>query len=232
MNFNPKNANERVIILDTETIGLNNCLVYNLGWCVYDADGTIFKRDYLVKEIIDLPIYENRYYKKEYFIRKPSKINFYEATEIKSFAQILDRFFKDNADGKVPAWAYNSPFDSQALLETIEYLNIDLNAVELDYIKNIKDILPLTKQWFIDNDKKEYLRSADGKIRYTVENVCRYFYKNPSYQERHQALYDSEDELYILKYITDGIPLFIPSMNFFYRWKEYIYNEMSEDGII
>lgn len=232
MNFNPKNADGRVIVLDTETIGLNNRLVYNLGWCVKDADGTIFKRDYLVKEIIELPIYENRYYKKEYFIRKPSKINFYEATEIKTFAEILERFFKDNADGKVACWAYNSPFDSGALLETIEYLNIDLNGDELDCIKNINDILPLTRQWFNKKENKEYLsalRNADGKVSYTVEKVCRVFYKNAFYQERHQALYDSEDEMAILTKITDGYLPIIASMNFFSRYSTYVANYLSYD---
>ena len=222
MKFDKKYADGKVIVLDTETIGLKNRLVYNMGWCVKDADGNIFKRDYLVKEIIELPIYEERYYKKPYFIRKPSKDNFYESTEIKTFAEILDRFFKDNADGIVPAWAYNSPFDSDAILSTIEYLNIDLNAVELEYLRNLKDILPLAKKWFKDNDLVEELAGADGKVHYTVENVVRYFYKNDKYMEKHQALYDSEDEMFILSRVTNEPILLIPSNNFYNRWFNYI----------
>lgn len=228
MRFDKKYADGKLIVLDTETIGLRNRLVYNMGWCVKDADGNVFKRDYLVKEIIELPIYENRYYKKPYFIRKPSKDNFYESTEIKTFAEILDRFFKDNADGIVPAWAYNSPFDSDAILTTIEYLNLDLNAKELEYFKHINDILPLTKAWFNDNDLVDNLIGADGKPHYTVENVVRFFYRNNNYVEKHQALYDSEDEMFILSKIVDNKTLLIPSNNFYYRWVSYILlNEIS-----
>lgn len=227
MRFDKKYADGKLIVLDTETIGLKNRLVYNMGWCVKDADGNIFKRDYLVKEIIELPIYEERYYKKPYFIRKPSKDNFYESTEIKTFAEILDRFFKDNADGIVPSWAYNSPFDSDAILTTIKYLNLDLNAKELEYLGKINDILPLTKKWFQDNDLVDELIGTDGKPHYTVETVVRYFYRNDKYIEKHQALYDSEDEMFILSKVKDGDFLLIPSNNFYYRWFNYI--SLNED---
>lgn len=211
-----KIADGSVLVLDTETINLNCRLVYNFGWCLLKPDGSITKRSYLIREIIDLPIYENRVFKKPFDIRKPAKENYNESTEIKTFAEVLDVFYNDNADGMIKCYAYNSPFDSAALLYTIEYLNLDLNAMEIKIVEDIIDILPLTKEYF--KDKKIKPTRADGRPSYTVENVCRLLYNNKEYIEKHQAVFDSEEELYILKYVTDGKVPTIPSSNYYHRW--------------
>ena len=43
----------KILVLDTETLGVADPRVYNLGWLVYDtADGKVISaRDYLIKEL-------------------------------------------------------------------------------------------------------------------------------------------------------------------------------------
>ena len=45
----------KLLVLDTETLGLFNPLVYDLGYLIYDTETeeVLVKRDYIIKQVYD-----------------------------------------------------------------------------------------------------------------------------------------------------------------------------------
>ena len=62
-----------ILILDTETIGIEKCFSYNVGWVIRNTTTkeTITKKDYVVKQFWkNKPLFETAYYatKKQLYI--------------------------------------------------------------------------------------------------------------------------------------------------------------------
>lgn len=169
----------KVLVLDTETLSLENPLVYNVGWTIQRPDGTRVYREFQINEILQHPAYKDRYYKRE--LTCP-------IVPMQTAMEILARDI-EWVDGNI--WAYNSRFDTKAINITCHYLGIDspLNS------DGIKDLLPIARK----------ILKADGrytKTGYTVEKVCQFIYDSDGFIEEHTALADSQNEFDIWGYFV------------------------------
>ncbi len=194
----------RVLVLDTETLGVCDPSVYDLGYLIYDdADGILVARDYITAEIYDdldrmksayyaekLPIYEKRladgYCKKTKW-----------AYALRMLARDINKYGVDGI------YAYNSRFDTRAIAKTCGDFNVKKNPTS-DGIKDIWKGLAdphITKtESYIKFCKDNGFMTKHNKPRpqAKAETVYRYLTGQTDYMEEHTALEDSKIELAIL----------------------------------
>ena len=192
----------KILVLDTETLGVADPRVYNLGWLVYDtADGKVISaRDYLIKELYDnSDLMKSAYY--------ANKIPLYEemladgkCRRIK-WGYALRRLAREmkGVDG---IYAFNSGFDVRSIAKTCELLKSKNPTAD-----GISDIWKGLANPNITSTReyKEFCK-ANGKMtkhktprcRENAETLFAYLTGNPNYIEQHTALADCEIELAIL----------------------------------
>lgn len=127
------------IIIDTETIGIDNRLVYDLGYIITDKKGNIYKKvNYLVKEIFT----NNELMKQAYYYTKMSLyLAMLENGKIKTkaFKDIIKELQADLIEYNIYGiGAYNIPFDIQALAETTNYIYPKMFKMFFNKTKNGK----------------------------------------------------------------------------------------------
>lgn len=194
----------KVLVLDTETIGVVDPSVYDLGYLIYDdVDGIVVARDYITAEIYGqtermntayyankLPIYEKRladgYCKKvkwSYILRMLQRdIN------------------KHKPDG---IYAYNSRFDTRSIAKTCEELKVKKNPTSdgiRDIWKGLTDPLITKSPEYIEFCRRNGFMTRHRKPRpqAKAETVYRFLTGQTDYVEEHTALEDSKIELAIL----------------------------------
>ena len=194
----------RVLVLDTETLGVCDPSVYDLGYLIYDdIDGIIIARDYITKEIYEqtermssayyankLPIYEERladgYCKKTKW-----------AYALRMLQRDINKYKPDGI------YAYNSRFDTRSIAKTCEELGVRKNPTA----DGITDIWKgLTDPHITETESyKEFCRVNGFMTRHKkprcqakAETVYRYLMGQTDYVEEHTALEDSKIELAIL----------------------------------
>ena len=194
----------RLLVLDTETLGVFDPSVYDLGYLIYDdADGIIKTRDYITSEIFD----DERKMKTAYYA---DKLPIYHkrladgyCKKIK-WAYALRMLKRDINKYKVDGiYAYNSRFDTRAIAKTCEKLGIKSNPTA----DGIKDIWKGLTDPHITSTKeyKEFCRRNGFMTKHKkprpqakAETVFRYLTGQTDYTEEHTALEDSKIELEIL----------------------------------
>ena len=192
----------KILVLDTETLGVADPRVYNLGWLVYDtADGKVISaRDYLIKELYDnSELMNSAYY--------ANKIPLYEemladgkCRRIK-WGYALRRLAREmkGVDG---IYAFNSGFDVRSIAKTCELLkskNPTADGISDIWKGMANPIITSTREY------QEFCK-ANGKMtkhktprcRENAETLFAYLTGNPNYIEQHTALADCEIELAIL----------------------------------
>jgi hypothetical protein len=192
----------KILVLDTETLGVADPRVYNLGWLVYDtADGKVISaRDYLIKELYDnSELMNTAYY--------ANKIPLYEemladgkCRRIK-WGYALRRLAREmkGVDG---IYAFNSRFDVRSIAKTCELLQSKNPTAD-----GISDIWKgLANPNITSTREYQEFCKANGKMtkhktprcRENAETLFAYLTGNPNYIEQHTALADCKIELAIL----------------------------------
>jgi hypothetical protein len=195
----------KILVLDTETLGLFNPYVYDLGYLIYDTDGkkVLAKRDYIIKQVYD----NEKYMKTAYYgWKKPLYEQMLADGQCKKvyWGVALDILRKDIArciaDGS-ELYAYNSRFDFNAIKETCKKYASKQNPT----INGIKDIMDFIKPITQTEDYKRFcfengFITAHKKPRpqQKAETLFRYLSGQTEFEEKHMALSDSEIELVIL----------------------------------
>ena len=190
-----------IIVLDTETINLQNPFVYELGYVIYDptADKVLVQRDNLVREV-----YKNRLLFTCAFYNDRKAIYEAEKTPIKKWAKILKQLARDLKDYNVQeVWAFNSRFDMKAIAYTAEHIK------SKNPLTAIEDIRPLAKTALYDNEYVEFCEehgflTNNNYPKTTAESYYCYLTKDPEFKEAHRALDDSMRELCILNLSKDS----------------------------
>ena len=192
----------KVLVLDTETLGVADPRVYNLGWLVYDtADGKVLSaRDYLIKELYDnSELMSSAYY--------ANKIPLYEEMLADGKCRRIKwtyalRRLKREMKGVDGIYAFNSRFDNRSIAITCEMLNTVNPTAD-----GITDIWKGMANPNITSTREyQEFCKAHGKMtkhkkprcRENAETLFAYLTKNPNYIEQHTALADCEIELAIL----------------------------------
>lgn len=193
----------KLLVLDTETLGLADPRVYDLGYIIYDTETeeVVCSRDYIIKQVYDnnelmqsayyynkRPIYEQRladgYCKKVYW-----------GVALRILEKDLMRYAPDGM------WAYNSPFDFKAINKTCQEYNSKVNPAA-DGILDIMNVIGVITE---TDDYKEFCRRNGFMTRHKrpqpqrkAETLYRYLTGQTDYIEEHTALEDSKIELEIL----------------------------------
>lgn len=197
-----------IIVLDTETLGVCDARVYDLGYVIANlADGTIIKaRDYIAREIYDD---ENLMQTAYYYNKKPIYEERLADGYCKKMAwsyilRVLARDIKKyGVDG---IYAYNSRFDIRAIATTCERYGVKTNPTADGIIDIWKDNLvdPHITQTedYINFCKANGFMTKHKKPRpqAKAETLYRYLTGQTDFNEEHTALEDSKIEFEILKF--------------------------------
>lgn len=195
----------KIIVLDTETLGVFDPSVYDLGYVIYDSevDGIIKARDYITSEIFDD---ENKmktaYYANKLPIYHKRLADGY-CKKIK-WAYALRMLKRDMNKYKVDGiYAYNSRFDTRAIAKTCEKLGVKSNPTSdgiADIWKGLTDPHITETESYKEFCKKNGFMTKHKKPRCQAkaETVYRYLMNQTDYIEEHTALEDSKIELAIL----------------------------------
>lgn len=195
----------KLLVLDTETLGLLNPSVYDFGYVIYDTvDGKILlTRSYITKEIYDDYDKMNTAYYAE-------KLPIYEARLADGYCKkvkwsyILRVFKRDiNKYGVDGIYAYNARFDTRAIAKTCESLGVKTNPTSdgiIDIWKGLTDPRITQTKDYINFCKSNGFMTKHRKPRpqAKAETVYRYLTNQTDYMEEHTALEDSKIELIIL----------------------------------
>lgn len=202
------------MVLDTETCPIDrdlqevspkNMLVYDIGYCIVDKKGNVYKQgSYIISEI-----FFGEYYEKLQSAYYANKIPNYMqdiangSRVVKTWKQIsyiLKETLKEFNISTVVA--HNARFDFGVLQTTKEYLKefSMLPYIEwYDTLKMAKSVLgnmPTYKKFCKDNN---YL-TKNGQCRFTAEIIYRYLKQDNDFEESHTGLEDTLIEKEILAY--------------------------------
>lgn len=198
---------KNVLVLDTETLGVCDARVYDLGYVIGNlADGKIIKaRDYITKEIYDNDnLMKTAYYSNKKPIYEQRLADGY--CKKMSWAYMLRILARDIKKYKVDGiYAYNSRFDTRSIQKTCESCGVKTNPTA-DGIKDIwKGITDphITETEDYKNFCKEHgymTKHKTPRCQAKAETLFRYLTRQTDFVEEHTALEDSKIEFEILKF--------------------------------
>lgn len=192
----------KIIVLDTETTGLDKPFCYDISWCVADTER---------KEIIDfkacvveqvwhnLPLFESAYYK-EKRTKYVDMMRRHDAIMDK-WGYIMQKLARDiHKYGVTAVYAYNSDFDDKVI------------AYNCDWFKcnNPLENVPIYDIWGYASEyitcKPAYKAFCETHERFTdtgnykgsAEVVYQFITDTPDFIEEHMGLFDAEIETAIL----------------------------------
>ena len=191
---------EKIIVLDTEALGLLKPIVYEVGYVIADTDGKVIcKRDYLIKQVYD----NEELFATAYFANKRDVYNkkiadglaklVYWGYAMKVLASDIEKY------GITKIYAYNSRFDKGAINYTHEIYPAKCKPTA----DGIEDIMRYIKPIISTAEYKEFCEAngymtANNRHQKTAEVVYRYLTNNVDFIEDHMAVEDCLIELEIL----------------------------------
>lgn len=194
------------LVLDTETAnGLDDPLVYDLGFVVADRKGNIYERhSYIIYDIFVAcrDLMESAYYAEKipnYEIALKAKqhklVTFSTAKKI--VADVMAKY------GITEVWAFNARFDRGSLDTTQRWLTKSKYRYFFPYGTEICCIWAVAcqticqqKAYFKFIQKNELVNK--GRVKTSAEVVYQYLNQKPDYEEEHTGLEDVLIELEIL----------------------------------
>ena len=194
------------LVLDTETAnGLDDPLVYDLGFVVADRKGNIYERhSYIIYDIFVAcrDLMESAYYAEKipnYEIALKAKqhklVTFSTAKKI--VADVMAKY------GITEVWAFNARFDRGSLDTTQRWLTKSKYRYFFPYGTEICCIWAVACQTICQ--QKAYFKFIQknglvnkGRVKTSAEVVYQYLNQKPDYEEEHTGLEDVLIELEIL----------------------------------
>lgn len=191
-----------VIVLDTETTGLEKPFCYDISWVIMDKDsGKIVDFSVNVVEQIwhNLPLFESAYYKekREKYVLMMRK---HEAT-LDKWGYIMRNLAQTIRKYDIKAvYAYNSDFDDKVITYNCDWFRC---ANPLETVQ-VFDIWGYASQFITLNpDYQNFCESNSrftdtGNYKGSAEVVYQFMRANPNFIEEHMGIFDSEIEAEIL----------------------------------
>ena len=196
------------IVFDTETAnGLDDPIIYDLGFAVIDKKGKVYEHHSLVireifygmKDLMQSAYYANKLpqYHKDIENGSRKVVSMYEAKKL--FKEVCDKY-----NIKV-AVAHNARFDYRSTSKTQRYLSKSKYRFFLPYGIELWDTMKMAndticKQW----SYKEWCYNhnyitKNGRVRKTAEILYRYISGNNKFKESHTGLEDVmiEKEIFV-----------------------------------
>lgn len=191
------------MVLDTETLGLNNPTIYELGYVIHNQDTKkiLKERDYLIKQIYDnKELFASAYYSNKRPLYEEKIANglakaVYWGYALKVLINDIERY------GVEEIYAYNSKFDTKAFIHTMKQLKaITKFEPQIKDIMNHINSITDTEDYINFCVSNGYMtKHKKPRPQKKAETLYRYLTKNTDFIEDHMALEDSQIELYILK---------------------------------
>lgn len=196
-----------VIVLDTETTGLDKPFCYDCSWVVMDTEeGVLIDHSVNVCEQIwhNLPLFESAYYKekRQKYVEMMRKHD----ASMDKWGYIMQKLKRDIKKYDVKAvYAYNSSFDDKVIQYNCEWFHC-INPLET---VPIYDIWGYASEYI--TNKPEYrtfcennsLFTDTGNYKGSAEAVYQYLTERPDFIEEHMGVFDAEIEAYILRACLD-----------------------------
>lgn len=194
-----------IAVFDTETIGVVEPLIYDLGITITDKKGCIYAQgNWIIKEIWEQKdLMNSAYYSwKIPIYEKMIKENLVQVVPWLQAKEEYNRLLKDYNVTVISA--YNLQFDIGAMKKTHSSLVKDKSLFLTKKIKETWDIWGLAVQTVLS--QKSYKRIAEEKGWFTpkgnyltnAEVAYRYITNDHYFEESHTALHDTEIETKIL----------------------------------
>ncbi len=195
----------KIIVLDTETLGLENPLIYDVGYIIYDTElkAKIKEKSYVIKQVFDNEALMKSAY---YYKKKPLYIERIKSGYSKKigWGSLVNYLKKDIEKYNINfVGAFNSRFDYNAFAKTCALYDKVNPLAMLDPVEN--DIMGISKIITDTDDYKKYCESngfmtkhAKPRPQRKAETIYSYLTKNVEYEEEHTGLEDSKIELHIL----------------------------------
>lgn len=208
------NANDRIIMIDTETTNDIDCpIVYDVGYHIFSlADGGLCERSFVNADVF----LDKELMSSAYFIDKVD--NYWHdiktgKRELKTWYNIRRQIAEDcKRYGVKIAVAHNARFDNKALNTTQRYITTSKNRYFLPYGTEWWDTLKMARSIFKNDDafgefcyENDYL-TKNGCRRYTAEILYRFIKGINDFEESHTALEDVLIEKDIFLYCINQNP--------------------------
>ena len=195
-----------ILVFDTETVDVEHCFCYNVGYCIVDTESKeiLLKRDYVIEQVWENKmLFSTSYYAE----KKALYIGALRGRQafIKHWGHTMQRMIKDIETFNVEyAYAFNSPFDVRVFDFNSEWFKTS-NA--LDYVKTI-DIRGLINQLLFSDEYKTFceennLFTESGNYSGNAEALTKFIRNDIDFEEDHTALSDSLIEAEIILYMID-----------------------------
>jgi DNA polymerase III epsilon subunit-like protein len=207
-----------MVVLDTETapidptmkgVAYSNQLVYDIGWCVVDKKGNVYKtRSFVVDEIF---FGEPCKMRSSYFAKKIPTY-YQELSENKrvamSFENIRNILLSDMLEYNTnDIYAHNANFDYYALNNTYKWITKGEKYFYFPYKTRIFDIFAMSRQVIKNRssygyfcEKNNYI-TKNNQYQLKAEIIYRYISNDNNFIESHTGLEDTLIEKEILKYL-------------------------------
>ena len=190
-----------VLVLDTETTGLDKPFCYDISWVIMDTEtGNLIHFSANVVEQVwhNLPLFESAYYK-EKRIKYIEMMRRHEAIMDK-WGYIMRKLKQDIRTYDIKAvYAYNSDFDDKVITYNCDWFKCINPFDEVP----IFDIRGYVHEFLVDSDYKRFCEKHErftdtGNYSTTAETVFQYVTGETDFEEAHTALNDAEIEAEIL----------------------------------
>ena len=197
-----------VMVLDTETTGLDKCFCYDVSWVIMDKEtGEIVDLKANVVEQVwhNLPLFESAYYKekRQKYIEMMRKHD----TKMNKWGYIMRDLKQDIRKYNVTeVYAYNSDFDDKVIAYNCDWFKCN-NPLE-DVA--IFDIWGYASQFITKLDGYRNFceineRFTDtGNYKGSAEVVYQYIIGDPEFVEEHMGVFDSSIEAQILLFCINN----------------------------
>lgn len=193
-----------VMVLDTETIGLTNRIIYNIGYKIFNLNTceVVVKNDFIVQQFYDnKPLMMTAYYKD----KRPLYTSLMRGKKARKekWGNIMKIMCQDIKKYQINnCYAYNSSFDIKSIQTTMGLFPKNKNNI-LNYV-TIKDIMKYIEPIVESEDFEKFaidngnVSDITGKPSKSAQSLYRYITNDPNFIESHTALADCDIELDIL----------------------------------
>ena len=196
-----------VMILDTETTGLDKCFCYDCSWVIMDKDsGELidFKANVVEQVWHNLPLFESAYYKE----KRQKYVEMMRKHEAKmdKWGYVMREMKQDIRKYSISeVYAYNSDFDDKVIAYNCDWFKCN-NPLENVAVYDIWGYASqfITKYADYELFCESNERFTDtGNYKGSAEVVYQFITDNADFIEEHMGLFDSEIEAQILKTCID-----------------------------
>lgn len=189
------------MVFDTEATGLDKPFCYDVGYIIYNDNGTELARRHFVIEQVwhNLPLFESAYYHD----KRPLYINLMRSKKaiMDKWGYVMLAMKRDIREYNVTAaYAYNADFDDKVFTFNCDWFKCN-NPLEnipiFDIWGYVSQFISNSKEYQAFCETNQYFTDT-GNYKTSAEVVFRYLMQDTSFEEAHIGLKDVEIEAQIL----------------------------------